>query len=208
MMTRDELDRAAERLAALLQQQQQNIVLAESCTGGLVSAVLTRIPGISQHHCGSAVVYQVLTKHHWLGISETLLNDPGPVSAEVARAMGRRVLEKTPQADLSAAVTGHLGPDAPSAQDGLLYIAVAVRQHRGRSGAGECFEVLVKRHELNSEAEVESEIEPEAEAAPDDGSDDAASPMQKRMRRQQAAAALVLRTVADVLDGRLPLNSR
>ena len=72
-------------------------MLAESCTGGLVAATLAQIPGISEHLCGSAVVYRAPTKSAWLGIDQRLLDDPaiGPVSAEVTRALALAVLERT-----------------------------------------------------------------------------------------------------------------
>lgn len=122
---------AAQNLAVTLQRVQRRIVFAESCTAGLVSATLGRIPGISQWLCGSAVVYRLDTKHRWLGVSQADLIQPGPVSPQVAEAMARGVLERTPEADLAVAVTGHLGPDAPLEQDGLVYLAGLLRERSG-----------------------------------------------------------------------------
>ena len=116
-----------QEVASLLRQTQQRIVFAESCTGGLVSASLARVPGISDFLCGSAVVYRLDTKARWLSVSEALLLNPGPVSEEVARAMALGVLAHTPEADLAASITGHLGPNAPDDQDGLVFIGVARR---------------------------------------------------------------------------------
>lgn len=118
---------AALNLATGLRENGLKIVFAESCTAGLVSATFARIPGISAHHCGSAVVYRLDTKHQWLGVSEALLENPGPVSREVANAMAYGVLKKTPEADIAAAITGHLGPNAPADQDGLVWMAIAYR---------------------------------------------------------------------------------
>ncbi|HET6424444.1 MAG TPA: CinA family protein [Planctomycetaceae bacterium] len=118
---------AALALATELREKGLKIVFAESCTAGLASATLARIPGISEQHCGSAVVYRLDTKHEWLGVSRGLLEDPGPVSKEVAEAMATGVLKKTPEADIAAAITGHLGPNAPAGQDGLIWMAVASR---------------------------------------------------------------------------------
>jgi nicotinamide-nucleotide amidase len=118
---------AALSLATGLREKGLKIVFAESCTAGLASATLARIPGISEHHCGSAVVYRLDTKHEWLGVSNELLENPGPVSSEVAKAMAYGVLKKTPEADIAAAITGHLGPNAPTDQDGLVWMAVARR---------------------------------------------------------------------------------
>lgn len=116
-----------QEVASLLMQLGRRVVFAESCTGGLVSASLARVPGISEYLCGSAVVYRLDTKARWLGISEALLRDPGPVSAVVARAMALGVLTRTPEADLAASITGHLGPNAPGDQDGLVFIGIVQR---------------------------------------------------------------------------------
>jgi len=119
------------QVAELLKSTVTRVVFAESCTAGLVSASLGRIPGISEFHCGSAVVYRLDTKTQWLGISPALLEDPGPVSSEVGRAMAIGVLERTPEARMSVAITGHLGPNAPPHQDGLVFVGVARRQPDG-----------------------------------------------------------------------------
>ena len=119
---------AARRVARLLAEQEQKIVFAESCTGGLVAGALTKIPGISAHHCGGVVVYRNETKTAYLGISPEVLKKPGPVSAEVAAEMATRVLQKTPEATIAAAVTGHLGPAAPKRLDGVVFIGLACRE--------------------------------------------------------------------------------
>jgi PncC family amidohydrolase len=116
------------RVAQLLATLHRKVVFAESCTGGLVSATLTRVPGISEHHCGGLVVYRNPTKQAYLGIPARTLADPGPVSREVAELMARGVLAKTPEADVSVSVTGHLGPNAPKGLDGLVFVAIAVRK--------------------------------------------------------------------------------
>lgn len=131
----------AQHVAQLLKFTNTQIVFAESCTGGLVSAILARVPGISQFLCGSAVVYQLATKSEWLGIDPAMLVNPGPVSDEVARAMAVGVLRRTPHAQFSAAITGHLGPDAPDGQDGLVFVGVARRESAG-------IRVVAFRHEL------------------------------------------------------------
>ncbi len=118
---------AAQVLADRLKQSNRRIVFAESCTAGLVAATLARISGISEWHCGSAVVYRLDTKHRWLAIPEELLQNPGPVSREVASAMATGVLDKTPEADLAVSVSGHLGPNAPVDLDGVIWIAAAQR---------------------------------------------------------------------------------
>ncbi|HUG92650.1 MAG TPA: nicotinamide-nucleotide amidohydrolase family protein [Planctomycetaceae bacterium] len=126
-----DLDRRAQELARRLRARSLRIVFAESCTGGLVSASLTSVAGVSEQHCGSAVVYRPATKAGWLGVSPQALEDPGPVSREVAEAMALGVLERTPEADLAVSVTGHLGPGAPGDLDGLVYVSTAARSPAG-----------------------------------------------------------------------------
>ncbi len=126
--TQATLDMAAQKLWQHLLQHRWPFVFAESCTGGLLAATMTRIPGVSQLFCGSAVVYQVETKQHWLGVSARLLRRVGPVSHEVAQAMVRGLLKHTPQAVLAVSTTGHLGPQAPAELDGVLYVGLALRR--------------------------------------------------------------------------------
>lgn len=105
------------------------LVLAESCTAGLVAAELGQIPGVSEFLCGSMVVYRTPTKTAWLGISTEILENPsiGPVSVEVTVALAKAILEKTPEATIAAAITGHLGPGSPPKLDGLIFCAFARR---------------------------------------------------------------------------------
>ena len=177
MTTQRELAAEAAHLARLLLRENLQIAFAESCTGGLMSAVLTRIPGISENFCGSAVVYQFETKTAWLGISEEILAKPGPVSRVVAIEMARGVLDKTPHANLAVSVTGHLGPNAPKRQDGLIWFAAVARdssiwKHPNR--------IVVRSHRFSP--------------------DDRCTPAQLRIRRQRAAARHVLRAVAGLLE--------
>ena len=118
----------ARRLADELKRRDVKVVFAESCTAGLVSASLSRIPGISQWLCGSAVTYRDDTKVQWLAVRPAELLRESAVSQPVARQMARGVLMNTPEAHLSASVTGHLGPDAPPDLDGVIYVAVARRR--------------------------------------------------------------------------------
>jgi len=177
MISEQQLTDLAQQVFERLKRQNKKVVLAESCTGGLASAVLTRIPGISEFHCGSAVVYQVARKAAWIGIPEALLINPGPVSREVAAEMAVGVLRITPQADISAAVTGHLGPGAPPDQDGLVYLAFA---RRTKTGAAK---VNVLRLELAKEP-----------------GDQLKAPLRRRLRRQRSAVVHVLKGIIDILS--------
>jgi nicotinamide-nucleotide amidase len=119
----------AGEILRLLDQTDQRLVCAESCTAGLISATLAGIPGASLRLCGSAVVYRNATKTGWLGIPQLILDDPtrGDVCEETAAAMAHGVLLVTPEATVSVSVTGHLGPGSPQGLDGVVYLGWARR---------------------------------------------------------------------------------
>jgi PncC family amidohydrolase len=137
------ISKTCREIARLLAVRSWKVVFAESCTAGYVSASLARVPGISNCLCGSAVTYRNATKAKWLKISASDLADPGPVSELVTARMARQVLANTPEADLAAAVTGHLGPQAPRGWDGVIFIATAIRGRGKRT-------MQVVRHTLRS----------------------------------------------------------
>ena len=121
------LMQAATDVKAAPASQNEKLVISESCTGGLVATLLTSLPGISDFFCGSAVVYRWDTKMKWLGVQPETLEKYTDVSRETAREMALGVLNQTPEATLAASITGHLGPNAPTHQDGLICIAMARR---------------------------------------------------------------------------------
>ena len=87
------------------------IACAESCTGGLVAAALTEIPGSSDVFAGGVVSYMLDIKEHVLGVSPDILYTPevGAVSQECAHAMAEGVA-KALRADLTVSITGIAGP--------------------------------------------------------------------------------------------------
>ncbi|MCC6511960.1 MAG: CinA family protein [Pirellulaceae bacterium] len=119
----------AQQLASLLAKHQRRIVLAESCTAGNVAGALAVIPGISSWLCGSFVIYRNDSKTQWLGIARDLLEDPqvGPVSQPVTLLLAQHALAATPEADLAAAVTGHIGPGCPDDLDGHVFFSLTTR---------------------------------------------------------------------------------
>ena len=116
----------ASRLVGLFQQTGKKVVLAESCTGGLVSAILAEYTGVSQYLCGSAVTYQDSTKQQWLKIDPAAVQKYTAVSAPVTLAMARSVLQATRQADFAVAITGHLQPPTTQTRP-HVYVAVVPR---------------------------------------------------------------------------------
>jgi nicotinamide-nucleotide amidase len=88
-----------------------SLVTAESCTAGLIAAVLTHIPRAAECFQGAFVAYSKKQKVTALGVDETLLREKGGVNPETAAQMGVGALKSSP-AILAIAVTGLLGPDA------------------------------------------------------------------------------------------------
>jgi len=99
----------ATRLLATCRENGLRIATAESCTGGLVSGLLTAVPGSSDVVERGFVTYTNEAKHEMLGVSEDLFETVGAVSTEVARAMAAGALERS-AADLAVGVTGIAGP--------------------------------------------------------------------------------------------------
>ena len=118
--------RFPEAVCALLHTKQQTLALAESCTGGLVSELLTAHSGSSAVFRGGAVTYSNESKIALLGVPAVLLARFGAVSAEVARAMAEGARGAF-SADIALALTGIAGPTGGSEEKpvGLVHFAVA-----------------------------------------------------------------------------------
>ncbi|MEY3459203.1 MAG: Nicotinamide-nucleotide amidohydrolase PncC [Planctomycetota bacterium] len=129
----EQLQQSANDLHRSLVDSDNNLVLAESCTAGLIAASLGRIPGVSSRLAGSFVVYQIASKIAWLGIDADLIRQHGVVSEAVARDMATGALHQTPHASIALAITGHLGPNAPPDQDGTAWIALTRRTGHPRT---------------------------------------------------------------------------
>lgn len=128
-----EIDQLTESLANELLAHKHSMVAAESCTGGLLSAQLTSIPGSSDWFEGAFVTYQSAAKISMLGVPEELLARFGAVSEPTARAMAEGALHAT-SAHLSVAITGIAGPSGGDVLTpvGTVWFAWASRQAPGR----------------------------------------------------------------------------
>lgn len=106
----------------------RRIAVAESCTGGLVSAAITEIPGASDVFEAGYVTYSNAAKIHELKVSEDVVETFGAVSIATAWAMARGALAAS-EADVAVAITGIAGPGGgtPSKPVGTVVFALAER---------------------------------------------------------------------------------
>ncbi|MCY1075241.1 competence/damage-inducible protein A [Archangium lansingense] len=113
-------------LAKLLTEARATLALAESCTGGLIAAQLTGVPGASSFLLGGAVVYTEKMKTAWAGVPAELLARHGAVSSPVAIAMAEGIRAAC-ETTYGLSVTGFAGPTGGTAEDpvGTVYCALA-----------------------------------------------------------------------------------
>jgi len=125
MLDQDILDEAAD-LLAVMQARGVTIATAESCTGGLISAALTAIPGSSATLLCGYVTYSNAAKAGMLDVPSATIAAQGAVSEEVARAMAEGALARS-GAGIAVACTGVAGPGGGSADKpvGLVHMAAA-----------------------------------------------------------------------------------
>lgn len=125
-MVADPLVGLAYRLQDICLARGLTVATAESCTGGLVAAVLTAVPGSSGYVRGAVVAYADDVKVASLGVPPAVIEDHGAVSAETAIAMADGVRSRL-GTDLAVSVTGVAGPGGGTDAKpvGLTYIAVA-----------------------------------------------------------------------------------
>jgi nicotinamide-nucleotide amidase len=120
----------ARTFGELLKARGLTCAAAESCTGGLISHLITQVPGSSGYFLGSIVSYSNEVKATILKVSRDDLERFGAVSSEVARAMLNGVLRLT-GADVGMATTGIAGPDGGSREKpvGTVWICVGTADH-------------------------------------------------------------------------------
>ena len=125
----DHLDEQAERLMHRLCDRELTVATAESCTGGMLAALLTDIEGAGHGYDRGFVTYTKDAKAEMLGIGRDILDRNEAVSEVVARAMAEGALARS-KADIAIAVTGFAGPAGDEHEEGLVHMAVARRGKR------------------------------------------------------------------------------
>jgi PncC family amidohydrolase len=143
-----------KELVEFFTKRRQTLALAESCTGGLVAAAISNVPGASNALWGCFVAYTIEAKCAMLGIDRALIDRHGAVSKETARAMAAGALAKS-GADWAAAVTGLAGPDGDGSGTpiGTVWIAVAGKNRTGSEGcAAEHYRFSGTREDVRKQA--------------------------------------------------------
>ncbi len=182
----DPLVELAGRVLAACTARGLTLATAESCTGGMVSHLLTEVPGSSACFRGGIVAYADAMKRDLLGVPADVLAAHGAVSAQVSVAMAEGVRARL-ECDVGVSVTGIAGPEGgtPAKPVGLVYLAVSgpggseVERHlwpgdrsaNKRDSAEAALEMLLRRlgdpgprGDSSTPAEVESPAEPIGDA--------------------------------------------
>lgn len=125
-MTEIDLIRLAEKAVEVLKSKNKTLALAESCTGGWVSKLITDVSGASAIYQGGVCSYSNEVKIKLLGVKEETLEAFGAVSEQVARQMAEGARSSL-TSDIGIGITGIAGPlsDSTSKPVGLIYVAIA-----------------------------------------------------------------------------------
>ncbi len=124
-MNESELILLGEKVVKKFKEENITLSVAESCTGGWLSKIITEISGASEIFTGGVCSYSNNVKSSVLGVSQKTLNEFGAVSEETAREMSEGIarLMKT---DVGVGITGIAGPNSDNTQKkvGLIFISV------------------------------------------------------------------------------------
>ncbi len=122
----DALQEKARRVLDIAHERELSLATAESCTGGLLAALLTDVRGRGHVFDRGFVTYAEEAKCDLLGVQPSLIEEVGVVSEQVARAMANGAIDRS-NADVAVSVTGFAGPGAADDEEGLVHFACARR---------------------------------------------------------------------------------
>ena len=128
-MTEKELIDLAQNVIDSLKEKNLTLGLAESCTGGWLSKIITDVSGASAVYNGGICSYSNLVKTDLLGVREETLSSFGAVSEQTAREMAEGA-RKALKSDIGVGITGIAGPLSDNTQKevGLIYVAVSYKE--------------------------------------------------------------------------------
>lgn len=135
-------------VSELLRERKQTLALAESCTGGYISSLVTAIPGASEIFKGAVVPYTNVAKHDLLQVEEKLFTTVGSVSKECVEQLAANVLKKF-GSDYAIAVSGIAGPTGATDEKpvGTVWVAIADQQqvitHKFQFGTNRQFNIIM-----------------------------------------------------------------
>jgi len=142
-------------LGALLRERKATVGIAESCTGGLASELLTAPAGASDYFIGSVVAYSNAMKQKWTGVRSESLQKYGAVSREVAVELAEGIRRES-SSTYGLSITGIAGPGGGTAEKpvGTVYFALATpegtqAQHQVMFGDRERIRVFAAAHALD-----------------------------------------------------------
>jgi len=116
----------AERVLDAADKKELKLATAESCTGGMLAALLTDVSGRGHVFDRGFVVYSKQAKCDLLGLAREKIDSCGAVSEPVAREMAQGALRRS-KADIAVSITGFAGPGGPGDEEGLVHFACARR---------------------------------------------------------------------------------
>ena len=122
-----EVQERADKVLELACDKELKLATAESCTGGLLAALLTDVPGCSHAFERGFVVYSKAAKCDLLGLDRAMVDNCGAVSKSVAVAMAQGALRRS-EADVTISITGFAGPAGEGNEEGLVHFACARRE--------------------------------------------------------------------------------
>jgi len=123
------LNNQLKKLTALLKKKKLKVAVAESCTGGLISYNLTKIPGSSKYFMMGVVSYSNKSKIDLLKVRQKTLTKYGAVSTETCKEMCKNLL-KISKTNIAISVTGIAGPDGGTKKKpiGLVYVGICSKK--------------------------------------------------------------------------------
>ena len=126
----DKDDTLESAIGEILKATGKTLSTAESCTGGMISSLVTSVPGSSEYFLGSVTSYANSVKENVLGVSPKIIEEYGAVSSECVSAMAEGVRRLT-GSDYSVATSGIAGPGGGSDQKPVGTVWIGVSSHMG-----------------------------------------------------------------------------